>query len=30
MIRKGKSGGKIVIYYFSAPELDGILEMILN
>jgi ParB family chromosome partitioning protein len=30
MIRKGKSGGKIVIHYFSAPELDGILEMLLN
>ena len=30
MIRKGKSGGKIVIHYFSPPELDGILEIILN
>jgi ParB family chromosome partitioning protein len=30
MIQKGKRGGKIVIHYFSHPELDGILEMLLN
>ncbi|HSF68673.1 MAG TPA: ParB/RepB/Spo0J family partition protein [Nitrospiraceae bacterium] len=30
MIRKGKRGGKIVIQYFSDPELDGILETLLN
>jgi ParB family chromosome partitioning protein len=30
MIQKGKRGGKIVIHYFSPPELDGILEMLLN
>ena len=30
MIQKGKCGGKIVIHYFSPPELDGILEMLLN
>lgn len=30
MIQKGKRGGKIVIYYFSPPELDGILETLLN
>ena len=29
-IRKGKRGGKIVIHYFSSPELDGILETLLN
>ncbi len=30
MIQKGRRGGKIVIHYFSPPELDGILEIILN
>jgi ParB family chromosome partitioning protein len=30
IIQKGKRGGKIVIHYFSPPELDGILETILN
>jgi len=30
MIQKGKRGGKIVILYFSPPELDGILETLLN
>ena len=30
MIQKGKRGGKIVIHYFSPPELDGILEALLN
>jgi len=30
MIQKGRRGGKIVIHYFSAPELDGILETLLN
>jgi len=30
MIQKGKRGGKIVIHYFSDPELDGILETLLN
>ena len=30
MIQKGKRGGKIVIHYFSTPELDGILETLLN
>jgi len=30
MIQKGKQGGKIVIHYFSPPELDGILETLLN
>jgi ParB family chromosome partitioning protein len=30
MIQKGKHGGKIVIHYFSPPELDGILEALLN
>lgn len=30
MIQKGKRGGKIVIHYFSPPELDGILETLLN
>jgi ParB family chromosome partitioning protein len=30
MIQKGKRGGKIVIHYFSPPELDGILEILLN
>jgi len=30
MIKKGKRGGKIVIHYFSPPELDGILETLLN
>jgi ParB family chromosome partitioning protein len=30
MIQKGKHGGKIVIHYFSPPELDGILETLLN
>jgi ParB family chromosome partitioning protein len=29
-IQKGKRGGKIVIHYFSSPELDGILETLLN
>ncbi|MEO5955694.1 MAG: ParB/RepB/Spo0J family partition protein [Nitrospiraceae bacterium] len=29
-IQKGKRGGKIVIHYFSPPELDGILETLLN
>jgi len=30
VIQKGRRGGKIVIHYFSSPELDGILEMLLN
>jgi len=30
MIQKGRRGGKIVIYYFSSPELDGIIETLLN
>ena len=30
IIQKGKRGGKIVIHYFSPPELDGILESLLN
>ncbi|MBK5280651.1 MAG: ParB/RepB/Spo0J family partition protein [Nitrospiraceae bacterium] len=30
MIQNGRRGGKIVIHYFSAPELDGILETLLN
>ncbi|MDH4186671.1 MAG: ParB/RepB/Spo0J family partition protein, partial [Nitrospira sp.] len=30
MIQKGRRGGKIVIHYFSSPELDGILETLLN
>ena len=30
LIHKGKHGGKIVIHYFSPPELDGILETLLN
>ena len=30
IIHKGRRGGKIVIHYFSPPELDGILETILN
>jgi ParB family chromosome partitioning protein len=30
VIQKGKQGGKIVIHYFSPPELDGILETLLN
>ena len=30
IIKKGRRGGKIVIHYFSAPELDGILETLLN
>ena len=30
IIQKGRRGGKIVIYYFSPPELDGILEKLLN
>jgi ParB family chromosome partitioning protein len=29
-IQKGKRGGKIVILYFSPPELEGILETLLN
>ena len=29
-IQKGKRGGKIVIHYFSPPELDGVLETLLN
>lgn len=29
-IQKGRRGGKIVIHYFSAPELDGILETLLR
>lgn len=29
-IQKGWRGGKIVIHYFSPPELDGILETLLN
>jgi len=28
IIQKGRRGGKIVIHYFSPPELDGILEML--
>jgi ParB family chromosome partitioning protein len=30
IIQKGKRGGKIVIHYFSHPELEGILETLLN
>ncbi len=30
MIQKGKRGGKIIIHYFSPPELDGILETLLK
>jgi ParB family chromosome partitioning protein len=30
IIQKGKRGGKIVIHYFSPPELDGIIETLLN
>jgi ParB family transcriptional regulator, chromosome partitioning protein len=30
VIQKGRYGGKIVIHYFSPPELDGILETLLN
>jgi len=30
VILKGRRGGKIVIYYFSPPELEGILETLLN
>lgn len=30
IIQKGRRGGKIVIHYFSALELDGILETLLN
>jgi len=30
VIHKGRRGGKIVIHYFSHPELDGILETLLN
>ena len=30
MIQNGRRGGKIVIHYFSPPELDGILEALLN
>jgi ParB family chromosome partitioning protein len=30
IIHKGRRGGKIVIHYFSHPELDGILETLLN
>lgn len=29
-IRKGQRGGKVIIHYFSPPELDGILETILG
>jgi len=28
IIQQGRRGGKIVIHYFSPPELDGILEML--
>ena len=30
MIQNGRRGGKIVIHYFSPPELDGILETLLT
>jgi ParB family chromosome partitioning protein len=30
IIKKGRRGGKIIIHYFSPPELDGILETLLN
>ena len=30
VIQKGKRGGKIVIHYFSPPELDGIIEILLT
>ena len=30
IIQKGRRSGKIVIHYFSPPELDGILETLLN
>lgn len=29
-IEAGKKGGKVVIHYFSAPELDGIIENLLS
>jgi ParB family chromosome partitioning protein len=29
-IHKGRRGGKVIIYYFSPPELDGILEALLS
>ncbi|MCX5725099.1 MAG: ParB/RepB/Spo0J family partition protein [Nitrospirae bacterium] len=29
-IQKGRRGGKIIIHYFSPPELEGILETLLN
>ena len=30
VIQKAKRGGKIVIHYYSPPELDGIIETLLN
>lgn len=30
VIQKGRRGGKIIIHYFSPPELEGILETLLN
>jgi ParB family chromosome partitioning protein len=30
MIQQGRRGGKIVIHYFSPPELDGVIEKLLN
>jgi hypothetical protein len=30
VIQKGKRGGKILLHYFSPPELDGILETLLH
>jgi ParB family chromosome partitioning protein len=30
IIQKGRRGGKIIIHYFSPPELDGILETLLT
>ncbi len=30
VIQKGRRRGKIIIHYFSSPELDGILETLLN
>jgi ParB family chromosome partitioning protein len=29
-ILRGRRGGKVIIHYFSPPELDGILETLLS
>jgi ParB family chromosome partitioning protein len=29
-ILKGRRGGRVIIHYFSPPELDGILEALLS